>query len=74
MNPWARFQNLLPKVPRLVGDIIAVSSGTYTVQLPTGGEVQARSQASFSIGQRVFVRDGVIESEAPALTPLTIEV
>ena len=50
----------------------AVAGQLCTVQLPGGGVLQARGTAS--IGQRVFVRDGVIEGEAPAITPVDIEV
>ena len=44
----------------------AVDGDTATITLPGGGVLQARGQAT--VGQRVFVRDGVIEGEAPALT------
>ena len=37
-----------------------------TVTLPGGGVIHARGQAT--LGQRVFIRDGVIEGPAPALT------
>ena len=45
---------------------LVVSGGVATITLPGGGVLQARGEAT--AGQRVFVRDGVIEGEAPTLT------
>lgn len=72
MNPYRILKNLLPDAPLLVGDVVAVSDGTATIELPDGGRVQGRGAAT--VGQRVFVRDGVIEGEAPSLTVEIIEV
>jgi hypothetical protein len=44
----------------------AVAGQLCTVQLPGGGVLQARGDAA--VGDRVFVRDGLIEGPAPALT------
>ena len=53
------------------------SKATYTatgatVQLMGGGIVQARGDAT--LGQRVFVRAGVIEGPAPTLTYVSAEI
>ena len=43
-----------------------------TVQLPGGGTVRARGSAA--VGERVFVRDGVLEAVAPNLALEIIEI
>lgn len=55
----------MPARPLEVGDVTAVGAGVVTVTLPGGGVIQARGQAT--VGQRVFVKDGAIDGEAPVL-------
>lgn len=71
-NAFVRLQRLLPVAPLLVGDVVGGSAGAWAVQLPDGSRINARGVAS--VGDRVFVRGGVIESQAPHLTVVTIEV
>ncbi len=71
-NLYHQFLALLPPRPLQVGTVTAVAGQACTVQLPGGGVLQVRGDAAVS--DRVFVRDGVIEGEAPALTPVNIEV
>ena len=49
-----------------MADASTDQNGVATVDLPGGGRLQARGDAQ--AGQRVFVRNGVIEGEAPNLT------
>jgi hypothetical protein len=49
-----------------------VTGGVVTVQLPGGGLLKARGTAA--VGQKVFVRDAVIEAIAPNLTLEIIEI
>ena len=65
-NPYRVFIDLLPARPLQVGTVAAVDGDVATITMPGGGTLQARGQAT--AGQRVFVRDGVIEGEAPTLT------
>lgn len=65
-NPYRVFMDLLPARPLQVGTVAAVDGDVATITMPGGGTLQARGQAT--VGQRVFVRDGVIEGEAPTLT------
>lgn len=51
---------------------MGVGSGVVTVALPGGGLIRARG--SSAIGQKVFVRDDVIEGGAPSLTLEIIEI
>lgn len=71
-NPYSRFLALLPPKPLMVGEVIEVDGGVAILELPGGGRLQARGQAT--VGDRVFVRDGVIEGEAPNLTYISAEV
>lgn len=71
-NPFARWQALQAPKPQQVGTVIAVDGSRVTVELPSGGQLQAIGQAG--VGDRVFVRDGLILGEAPTLTYITAEV
>lgn len=72
-NPLRALLDLLPEEPLQVGDVTAVNAdGTRTIELPGGGEIRARGDAALSA--RVFVRGGLIEGPAPALTFVTIEI
>lgn len=72
MNYYKLLKSILPDAPLLVGDVVAVSNGTATVELPDGSQVQARGEAV--VTDRVFIRDGVIEGPAPSLTVELIDV
>lgn len=65
-NLYKQFLDLQPPKPLEVGTVLFISNGVANIEMPGGGVLQARGQATE--GQRVFVRDGVIEGEAPALT------
>ena len=71
-NVYEQFRQLLPDAPLQVGTVIEVSAGVLSVQLPGGGMTRVRGSAS--IGQRVFVRDGVLEAVAPNLALEIIEI
>lgn len=71
-NIYRQFLDLLPARPLQVGSVTAVRGSSCTVQLPGGGLLQARGQAS--VGQSVFVRDGVVEGQAPSLPVEIIEI
>lgn len=71
-NLYEQFRQLLPDPPLQAGLVTEVSSGVVTVQLPGGGVIRARGAAA--VGQRVFVRDEVVEAIAPSLTLELIEI
>jgi hypothetical protein len=71
-NIFTQFLALLPKESLEVGTVIAATATGAAVQLMGGGIVQARGEAT--LGQRVFVRAGVIEGPAPTLTYVTAEI
>ena len=64
-NLYQQFKAVFPDAPLFVGTVQAVSGGVATVLLPDGGILRARGDAA--IGTQVWVRDGVLEGEAPAL-------
>lgn len=72
MNLFKALKALLPEAPLQVGDVLAVSDGTATIELPDGGAAQARGPAG--VGDRVFFRDGVIVGDAPNLPVELIEI
>ncbi|MEG0051632.1 MAG: hypothetical protein RR715_00070 [Comamonas sp.] len=65
-NIYRQFLDLIPGRPLQVGTVSAIADGVATITLPGGGALQARGEAQE--GQRVFVRDGLIEGPAPDLT------
>lgn len=71
-NIYRTFLDMLPQRPLCVGTVTAVTPGGAVVQLPGGGTLHARGEAT--PGSRVFVRDGVIEGPAPSLTYVEGEV
>lgn len=58
-NLYEQFRQLLPDPPLQAGTVIDAGAGVVTVELPGGGRVRVRGHAA--IGQRVFVRDGLVE-------------
>ena len=71
-NIFKQFERLLPARPLQVGTVLSLVGGIAKVELPGGGILQARGQAT--AGQRVFVRDGLIEGVAPNLPIEIIEI
>jgi hypothetical protein len=72
-NLFRALQGLLPKEPLQVLQVTAVhGDGTCTVQHPGGGQQRVRGSATE--GDAVFVRAGLIEGTAPALSVVTVEV
>ena len=71
-NLYEQFRQLIPDPLLLAGTVVGVGSGVVTVALPGGGLIRARGSAT--IGQKVFVRDDVIEGVAPSLTLEIIDI
>lgn len=71
-NPFKRWQDLQPKRLRQVGEVIYMDGDIATIELPSGAHIHAIGRAT--VGNRVYVRDGAIEGEAPTLTYITAEV
>ena len=71
-NVYEQLRQLMPDAPLQVGTVIEVGIGVITVQFPGGGVTRARGSAA--LGQKVFVRDAVLEAIAPDLTLEIIEI
>ena len=71
-NLYEQFRQLIPEPPLQAGTVIEIGSGLVTVALPGGGLIRARGNAA--VGQKVFVRDDVVEGIAPSLTLEIIEI
>lgn len=71
-NLFVELIRLLPSAPLLVGTVDSTFTGGAVVVLQGGGVLRARGAAT--VGQQVFVRDGVIEGVAPSLALVEIEV
>lgn len=64
-NLYKAFLDLIPDPALQTGTVTSVSNNIALVELPGGGEIKARGDAT--VGQKVFVRGGVIEGQAPNL-------
>lgn len=74
MNVFLQLLELLPQTPLTIATVAADhADGTCTVTHPGGAQTRVRGEG-FAVSEQVFVRDGVIEGNAPALTAITIEV
>ena len=71
-NLFKRFSDLTGRSLRTVGTCIAADFGECTIQYPGGSVVQVKGAGVEDV--QYFVQDGKLDGEAPALTPLTIEV
>jgi len=72
-NIYRALRDLLPEPTLQVATVTALNTdGTVTVEHPGGGTQRVRGEAV--VGTQVFVRAGVIEGEAPALTLVEIEI
>lgn len=72
-NVLSIFRSLIPASVSMVGTVDSLLvTGKYRVVLPDGSEVHARGTAD--VGDLVFVRDGVIESTAPAVPIDIVEI
>lgn len=71
-NLYKLFKSIVPDAPLLVGRAVGKDSIQVFIQLPGGAMVSVRGDAQ--IGKNYFIRDDVIEGEAPDLTAITIDV
>lgn len=71
-NLFKRFSDLTGRALRTVGTCVVADFGECTIQYPGGSLVRVKGAGT--VGQRYFVLDGKLDGDAPALTPLEIEV
>jgi len=70
-NLFQQFKELLAPGRVQIGTVVAYADGVATVELPGGGLIRARGQAT--VGAKVFVQDGVVQGPAPDL-PVIVDV
>jgi hypothetical protein len=74
MNIWREFLALLPRSTLEVVEVVAHNAdGTSTVEYPNGAQVKVRGQL-VAVSAFAFIRDGEIRGQAPAITPIVLEV
>lgn len=75
-NLWQAFSATLPQRRRVIGTVTAhYPDGSAAFSLPSGESYLVRAPLDGATPPyRAFVVDGVIESRAPALTPVATEV
>lgn len=66
--------DLLPGDPLTVAVVVSHNAdGTSTVEFPNGSQLKVRGQG-VAVGSYAFIKGGEIRGEAPAVTPVTLEV
>jgi hypothetical protein len=71
-NAYAKLLDLLPKQPLLVGTLVSTYDDVSILTLIDGGVVTVRGTGT--VGQNYYVRNGLIESQAPNLTASEIVI
>jgi len=72
-NLFAELRDLLQPGPVQVGTVSSYVNGLATITLPGGGVIVAKASAA-TVGQQVFVQDGVVQGAAANLTLEQIEI
>lgn len=71
-NPYTLLRDLLPAPALQVGTVLSIADSLASIEHPGGGISLARGAAN--VGDRVFFRNGVIESQALNLPIELIEI
>jgi hypothetical protein len=69
-NPYSVFLDLMPPKRLLIATVTSIDGDMARLVLPGGGVLTARGVGERAVGAEVYVRDGVIEGDAPADMPL----
>jgi hypothetical protein len=73
MNPWKRFSGLSYRAEFRIGTVVSTSGNESTLEDAAGNQFVAFG-TSVSIGLKAYVRDDIIQGEAPTLTESTVYV
>lgn len=72
---YTRLMELLPSAPVLSTTVDAVyGDGTALVTLPGGAQLRVRNPLGAALGDAVYVQDGAVIGQAPALPVVVIEI
>lgn len=72
LNIYRAFLDVLPRADLQIATIVSIEGDSATLSLEGGGVLNARGVGQRVVGASVFVRDGVIEADAPSGTPLLL--
>lgn len=73
-NLWAKFAELLPGDPTLIGKVSSHTADGYSIlEMPGGGVMKAKG-ISVTTGKKVFVQGGEVRGEAPELEYFEVDV
>ena len=73
-NLWQLFKNVTEQGAKQLATVIDRTGSNYTVTMQGGGNTIVQSSAAYEVGDKVFIRDGQIVSDAPDLPFVEIEV
>lgn len=73
-NLWQLFKNATEQGAKQLATVIDRNGSNYTVTMQGGGNTIVQSSSAYDIGDKVFIRDGQIVSDAPNLPFVEIEV
>lgn len=72
---YTRLLELLPSAPVLTATVAAAyTDGTVLVTLPGGAQARVRNPLSHGAGDAVYLQDGAVIGDAPALPVVLIEI
>ena len=72
---YTRLMELLPSQPVLTASVAAVyGDGTALVTLPGGAQLRVRNPLAAGLGNAVYVQDGAVIGQAPALPVVLIDI
>jgi len=75
MNLWSQFKRLTSKSDLRVGEVIAISTSDNVSKLiDIYGQTFIATGTSIDVGKKAFVKDGIIQQEAPSLPEYTVYV
>ena len=73
-NLWQLFKNVTEQGAKQLATVIDRQGSNYTVTMQGGGNTIVQSGSAYDVGDKVFIRDGQIVSDAPNLPFVEIEV
>lgn len=72
---YTRLLSLLPQQPITTAVVVqAHADGTATVQMPGGAQARVRNPFGAVDGASVYLQDGAVVGDAPALTVVEISI
>lgn len=75
MNIWTQFKSIIAGDPLLIGTVTAIDTDAQTsrIELLEGGQVTVRG-TSVAVGAKAFIRGSLLESPAPNLPTVHVEL